>query len=120
MEYEFSTGEPVSESAALTEVEAMGLHGLAVDEVVEQDEELHWHEYDFVAVVISGSGSFADEHGAVTRTSAGCRLRAPAGWLHRTLAGTDQRIVLGASLPGEQWTAPLNKDPADRPASLAT
>ena len=120
MEYEFTTGEPLSEPAALAEVAAMGFHALAFDDVVAEDEPLHWHEFESVAWVISGTGSFADEHGTVTHTSAGCRLRAPAGWLHRTLAGTDQRVVLGTSLPGEQWSAPIDKDPADRPASLAT
>jgi hypothetical protein len=39
--------------------------------------------------------------------------------LHCSLAGPPYRIVIGTSLPGHLWTAPLNKDPACRPASLA-
>ena len=74
----------------------------------------------FSRLVISGTGSFADEHGNVTRTGPGCHLKAPAGWLHRTLAGTHQRIVLGTSLPAEVWTSPINKDPAERQAALST
>ena len=39
--------------------------------------------------------------------------------LHRNLAGPPYRVVLGTNLPGDQWTAPINKDPTERPASLA-
>ena len=69
--------------------------------------------------MISGTGRFADENGNVTDVRPGCRLEAPAGWLHRNLAGPPYRVVLGANVPGDQWTAPINKDPAERPASLA-
>lgn len=72
-----------------------------------------------VAFVISGTGSFADEHGNVTQTQPGCRLQAPAGWLHRTLAGTAARILIGTNLPYGEWTMPIDKDPADRPVELA-
>lgn len=120
MEYEFTTDAPISEHDALEQVAAMGLHGLAFDDVHDEDEPLHWHEFAGVTWVISGTGSFADEHGDVTRVEPGCRLRAPAGWLHRTLAGTRTRLVIGTDLPGEAWTSPINKDPADRPSTLAT
>jgi hypothetical protein len=115
MVYEFTTGVPITEREALDEVAAMGLHGLAFDDVHEHDEALHWHEFAGVTWVISGGGSFADEDGNVTHLQPGCRLRAPAGWLHRTLAGTRARLVIGTDLPGEVWTSPINKDPADRP-----
>lgn len=120
MEYEFTTGAPITEAAALAQVAAMGFHGLAFDDVQENDETLHWHQFASVAWVISGTGSFADEHGNVTRTGPGCHLKAPATWLHRTLAGTHQRIVLGTNLPAEVWTSPINKDPAERQAALST
>ena len=92
---------------------------MAFDQDLQEDEPLHWHEFDSVSFVISGTGSFADEHGNVTTVAPGCRLEAPAGWLHRNLGGPAYRVVLGTNLPGDQWTAPINKDPADRPASLA-
>lgn len=120
MEYEFTTGGLISEAGALEQVAAMGLHGLAFDDVHADDEVLHWHEFSAVTWVISGTGSFANEHGTVTQVQPGCRLRAPAGWLHRSLAGTNTRVVVGSDLPGEAWTAPINKDPAERPAALAT
>lgn len=120
MEYEFTTGVPITEQAALDEVAAMGFHGLAFDDVHDEDETLHWHEFEAVTWVISGTGSFADEHGDVTHVEAGCRLRAPAGYLHRTLAGTATRLVIGTNLPFEEWTQPINKEPVDRPATLST
>ena len=118
MDYEFTTGAPITEEEALAQVAAMGFHGFAFDLDTPVDEELHWHEFDSISWVISGTGSFADEHGNVFKTAPGCRLKAPAGWLHRALAGPTVRIVLGTNLPAEQWTAPINKDPAERPASL--
>ena len=119
MDYLFETGTPITEEEALAQVAELGFHGLAFDEDLHEDEPLHWHEFDSIAFVISGTGSFADEHGQVTGVSPGCRLQAPAGWLHRNLAGPPYRVVLGTNLPGDQWTAPINKDPAERPASLA-
>jgi hypothetical protein len=119
MEYQFSVGEPITEEDALAQVAAMGMHGLAFDDVHDEDEVLHWHEFAAVTFLISGSGSFADEHGNVTVTGPGCRVQAPAGWLHRTLAGTNARIVLGTNMPYKQWTMPIDKEPADRPAALA-
>lgn len=119
MDYEFTIGAPITEQEALKQVAAMGLHGLAFDDVHETDEILHWHEFEGVTWVISGTGSFADEDGNVTRVEPGCRLRAPAGWLHRTLAGTRTRLVIGTNLPYEVWTSPIDKDPSDRPAALS-
>ena len=77
-------------------------YSLAFDDSHEVDEELHWHEFDSVAIVISGSGSFADETGAVTQVQPGCMVTAEAGWLHRTLAGTQTRVVLGSNMPYEE------------------
>mgnify|MGYP002684890341 FL=1 len=86
MDYEFTTGEPITEEDALAQIAAMGIHGFAFDDIHEKDETLHWHEFESVAWVISGTGSFADESGKVTLLQPGCRAKAPAGWLHRSLA----------------------------------
>ena len=119
MEFDFSQNAPITEEDALAQVADMGFHGIAFDEITEEDEPLHWHEFDAVAWVIDGTGAFADADGNVTQTSPGCRVAAPAGWLHRNLAGPPVRIVLGTSIPGEQWTMPIDKDPADRPEHLS-
>ena len=120
MEYEFTTGEPISEADALAQVAAMGFHGFAFDDAHDTDETLHWHEFEAVAWVISGTGSFATEDGSVTLLQPGCHAKTPAGWLHRTLAGTNTRVVIGTNMPYKSWTHPINKAPADRPAALAT
>lgn len=119
MEYEFTTGAPITEHEALEQVAAMGFHALAFDDVHDADETLHWHEFAAVTWVISGTGSFADEHDSVTHVGPGCRLQAPAGWLHRSLAGTRVRLVIGTDRPAEVWTSPIDKNPADRPAALS-
>ena len=38
MEYEFTQGAPISEHEALDQIAAMGLHGLAFDDVHDEDE----------------------------------------------------------------------------------
>ncbi len=119
MNYEFTTCTPISEAEALAKVGEMGFHGLAFDVNLSEDEELHWHEFAAVTWVISGEGRFCSEDGVVVDVRPGCRLQAPAGWLHRNLGGPAYRVVLGSDLPGDQWTTPINKAPAERPASLA-
>lgn len=118
MEYSFTQGPPISEADALAEGVSLGFHVLAFDQVTPEDEPLHWHEFDSVSWVIEGFGSFADEHGTVTQVAPGCRVEAPAGWLHRNLAGPPVRLVISTNLPGERWTAPIDKDPAERPSHL--
>jgi len=118
MEYCFSQNSPITEADALAEAAELGFAALAFEVITDEDEPLHWHEFDAVTWVIDGTGSFADADGNVTQVSPGCRLEAPAGWLHRNLAGPPVRVVLCTNVPGDQWTAPINKDPADRPAHL--
>jgi len=117
MEYCFSQNPPISEEDALAQAAELGFHAIAYDSV-DVDEPLHWHEFDSVSWVIDGAGAFADEHGNVTHVAPGCRLDAPAGWLHRNLAGGSSRVVVSTNLPGHEWTTPINKDPVDRPEHL--
>jgi len=119
MDYCFTLNPPITEVDALAQAAALGFASLAFDLILTEDEPLHWHEFDSVSWVIDGTGAFADAEGNVTQVSPGCRLEAPAGWLHRNLAGPPVRIVLCTSLPGDQWTSPINKVPAERPEHLA-
>ncbi len=112
MEYTFTYGEPITEAEALAEAAASGLHAFAFDLVVEQDEPLHWHEFEAMTWVIAGTGAFRDGAGTLTEVRPGCRAQAPAGWLHQNLAGPPVRVVLATNLPYEQWTMPIDKDPA--------
>ena len=111
----FTQGKPLTEQEAVDYVQSLGYYPLVFDDVHDADEELHWHEFDSVAMVISGTGSFADETGAVTNIEPGCMVNASAGWLHRTLAGTNTRVVLGSNTPYSEWSHPINKDPESRP-----
>lgn len=117
MECCFSQNPPIREEDALAQAAAMGFHALAY-ESTSVDEPLHWHEFDSVTWVIDGSGAFADERGNITQVTPGCRLDAPAGWLHRNLASGPVRVVISTNLPGREWTMPIDKDPADRPQHL--
>ncbi|MDO8364507.1 MAG: hypothetical protein Q7V88_16570 [Actinomycetota bacterium] len=116
MEYSFSFGTPITEEEALAQAAEMGFHSLAFDLIVNEDEPLHWHEFAAVSWVIAGTGAFRDGNGNVTQVAPGCRLEAPAGWLHSNLAGPPVRIVLATDIPYEQWTSPIDKDPALLPA----
>ncbi len=116
MEYRFSTGTPITEDQALAEAASMGFHSLAFDLVVNEDEPLHWHEFSSVAWVIEGTGAFSDGNGNVTQVAPGCRLEAPAGWLHSNLAGPPVRIVLATDMPYSEWTMPIDKDPSLLPS----
>ncbi len=33
---------------------------------------------------------------------------------------SSRKLVIGTNLPGEVWTNPINKDPADRPPALSS
>ncbi|MDO8389913.1 MAG: hypothetical protein Q7V57_05450 [Actinomycetota bacterium] len=112
MEYTFSYGTPITEEEALAEAAAMGFHCFAFDIETPEDEPLHWHEFDSVTWVISGTGAFRDGNGTVTEIGPGCRAEAPAGWLHSNLAGPSVRVVLATNLPYREWTMPIDKDPA--------
>jgi hypothetical protein len=119
MEYTTTYGEPITEQDALAQATAMGFHGVAFDLAVDEDEPLHWHEFNAVTWIIDGTGSVRRDNGEVIQFSPGCRIDAPAGLLHSNLAGPPIRVVLATDIPYEAWTTPIDKDPADRPAHLA-
>ena len=118
MEYKFTQGPPVSEADVLAEAAAMGFHAFAFDSIVNEDEPIHWHEFNSVTWVIAGTGAFRDVDGKITQVSPGCRLEAPAGYLHSAFAGPPIRVVVATDMPYRQWTMPIDKDPAERPAHL--
>jgi gentisate 1,2-dioxygenase len=119
MDYKISLGSPITEADALAQAAAMGLHAFAFDVLVTEDEALHWHEFNSVTWVIDGIGAAERSDGERVHLTPGVRIDAPAGLLHRTLAGPPVRVVIATDIPYEQWTKPLNKTPADRPEHLA-
>ena len=64
-----------TEAEALDEIAAMGWNPLVRDIVLTEDEPLHWHDFESVIFIVSGSIRFADAHGAVTEVQAGSRFR---------------------------------------------
>lgn len=114
----FTRGNETSEDEVVAELTEAGWHVIVFDDIHEVDEELHWHEFNSVAVVVGGFGSFADADEHVTDIGPGCRLVAEKGWLHKSLAGTQTRVVLGTDMPFEQWSHPINKDASELPASM--
>ena len=46
MNFEFVTGEPISEEPALKEAAEMGLHAIAYDPHQSEDSEVHFHEFN--------------------------------------------------------------------------
>lgn len=120
VEYKLTHDEPVTEEEALALAAEMGLHGLAFTVKTQEDEELHWHEFSAVTWVISGTGALMNQEGERIEVGPGCRLDAPAGYLHRGLAGEPYRVVIGTDLPFEAWTKPVDKPPSELPAELAS
>jgi hypothetical protein len=100
-----------SEAEAIAEIEAMGWHVFAQDRVTTQDEELHWHDFEAVAFVVSGTLRVEDEDGVVIEAGPGARAQTGAGYLHRELAGAPHRLVFGFPIEPSEFTMPLNKPP---------
>ena len=95
MEFEFTRGDPIIEQEALAEAEKMGLHAVAYDTEHTEDTEVHWHEFNVNIWLISGEANFATPDGTVYEAKPGCRLTAPAGWLHQELVSSTHRLVVG-------------------------
>ena len=109
MEFEFTQGDPITEQEALAEAEKMGLHAVAYDTEHTEDTEVHWHEFNVNIWLISGEANFATPDGTVYEAKPGCRLTAPAGWLHQELVSSTHRLVVGTNIPAAEWNQPINK-----------
>jgi len=106
-----SSGD-ISEEGALAELEQMGFHGFA-DDAMGKAEDLHWHEFDAIAYVISGEASAELADGTVITAGAGTVVRVPRGTVHKDVPGNTYRRVLGFSIPLSEMTEPI-----DRPVEL--
>ena len=116
MEYTVSEGHMVTEAEALAEIEARGWYGFVRDVVVEEDEELHWHDFDAVLYVLEGTARAATPTGTV-EAGPGTLAQASAGWVHGDIAGTTYRGVLGFSVHPTKMTQPINKPRVDIPVT---
>ena len=112
MDYTLTEGHVVTEAEALAEIEARGWYGFVRDVVVEEDEELHWHDFDAVLYVMQGTARASTPTGIV-EAGPGVLAEAKAGWVHADIAGTTYRGVFGFSVDPAQMTQPINKPPVD-------
>ena len=74
---------------------------------------LHWHSFDYLAAVVSGSLRLSDASGSEAFCEAGTLVDMPLGRLH-TEANTAGRFVFGFPA-GEVPDITINHDPADHP-----
>ena len=98
-----------TESQAYEEIAKMGWHASARDVVVSTDTDLHVHEFNTVAFIVSGSNRIGFADGSEQRCGAGCRVQAAAGTVHRELAGSNYRVIFGFDRDPTQFTQPINK-----------
>ena len=109
MEFEFVQGDPITEEEAFAEAKKLGLHAFAFDTDTQHDTDLHWHEFSATIWLVSGEANVATEDGTVYHATPGCRLSAPAGWLHKELVSPTHRLVIGTDIPVESWSQPIDK-----------
>jgi quercetin dioxygenase-like cupin family protein len=98
-----------SEVEAEAAMVAMGWQGFAFGLDVTADEDLHWHDTDSVAYVISGTARTRLEDGTVLEADAGSRVFFPAGLVHQDVAGTHYRVLLSFPIDPSDLSQPFNK-----------
>jgi mannose-6-phosphate isomerase-like protein (cupin superfamily) len=108
MRFTNTEGHFSTEEEAFAEIAARGWHAVALD-VVGEKEEFHWHEFDSVVFIVNGIAAAEYEDGTVEAVGAGTRVEAPAGVVHRDVAGTTYRAVFGFSVDPAEMTQPVNK-----------
>ena len=95
-----------TEAQALEEIANRGWHAIASTFHPEKD--LHWHDFDVVAFILEGTASAEFDDGSIEEASAGARVEAPAGIVHRNV-GASFRAILGVSVDPAKMTQPVNK-----------
>ena len=113
MEFEFKQGDPITEQEAFTQAEKLGLHAFAFDTETPRNTDLHWHAFSATIWLVAGEANLATEDGTVYHATPGCRISAPAGWLHQELVSPAHRLVLGTDIPVESWSQPIDKPAAE-------
>lgn len=108
---EFTQVHFTTEAEALAEVAAMGWTPLVRDVVIPKDEVLHWHDFESVTFVVSGTVRIAYENGDVLEVGPGTRARTGPGILHRELGGSAYRVVSGFKIKLTEFSKPIDKPP---------
>jgi len=97
MKFTITEGHFTTEAEAFAEIASRGWHAIARD-VVAEEEELHWHDFDTVVFIVEGTARAAFEDGSVLEAGAGARVEASA------------RL----SVDPAEMTRPVNKPAAER------
>lgn len=105
-------GHVKTREQALAEIASVGWHGL--ERTFSAEDELHWHDFDAVVYVLHGTASAEYEDGTVEHASAGCRIAAPAGIVHRNV-GADWHGIIAFPVHPSELTQPVDKPLASRP-----
>ena len=96
---------------AFAEIASRGWPALEID-VPAEENDLHWHDFDSVIFVLSGSPHVAFADGSEMACGAGARIEAPARVVHREL-NSPYRAVIGFSIDPTEMTRPINKPVAE-------
>lgn len=107
MKYSLTADHFSTREEALAEIAARGWHALEHDARAEQDE-LHWHDYDSVAFVLSGTCRIAFEDGSVLEGGAGSWIEQPSHVVHRS-GNRVYQAVYGFSIRLEDMSQPICK-----------
>lgn len=102
-EHHFTT-----EEEAFAEIEARGLYAIGPIDVLAQDNDLHWHDFDSVVYVLDGTARVEFQDGSALQCGAGARVEAPAGTVHRE-ASPAYRAVFAFGIDPSTMTQPVNK-----------
>ena len=101
-----------SEQEAWRLLQDAGMHTTKL-EVPPDDNDLHWHHFDAVFYVLSGHLELTDgASGQVLQCAPGSRVALPARTLHAERSD-GYTIVLGTSVPPEQFGDPVNRPAAE-------
>jgi len=106
-------GHFTTKEQALAEIASVGWH--AIEKTFSADDALHWHDFDTVAYVLEGTASAEFEDGTVEHASAGSRVAAAAGIVHRNV-GAEWHGIVAFSVHPSKLTQPIDKPLASRPA----
>jgi quercetin dioxygenase-like cupin family protein len=112
MRFTYQEGHFTTRKQALAEIASVGWH--ALERTFSAEDELHWHDFDAVVYVLHGTASAEYEDGTVEHASAGCRIAAPAGIVHRNV-GADWHGIIAFPVHPSQLTQPVDKPLASRP-----
>lgn len=106
--FTYTEGHFSTEEEAIAEITERGWHAVALD-VTGAEEDYHWHDFDSQVFIVSGTAAAVCEDGTVEESTAGTRIDAPAGVVHRDVPGTTYRAVFGFSVDPAEMMDPVNK-----------